>query len=496
MRLIIPSIFLIIIFDYSCERENDGHPGEKLAIKYCSSCHIYPEPDLLTSEVWTFQVLPRMGQRLGMKKYAQLYYEPIEPQLAAPQPLLSQQEWEQIVQFYHEAAPAELSKTSDQPLASYDREKFKAVAFPGQQSENTIISLIHFDQNSHHIMLGDVAEKHLNIFNPDGVLLNEIQLASPATAIHVDSAHLDVLEAGMLHPNDLPLGQLTRLGKNNLKESQVLIDSLYRPVHATFGDLNNDSREDMVICQFGHHKGKLSYYLQQEDGTYRENVLSDQPGAINTCLLDFNKDGQLDILALFAQGDERIVLYQQHASGGYAARVLKQFPPVYGSMYMEVHDFNQDGLPDILYVNGDNFDYSKVLKPYHGIRILEQTPEGYLNEAYFYPMHGAAKAMAFDFDQDQDLDIVAGANFPGPNQEDEAVFYLQNQGKLVFIPYKYQAGAWNQWNTMDLGDLDQDGDMDVILGAMNLESILKDQQNQIDSTKSPVSVLILENQFH
>lgn len=49
-----------------------------------------------------------------------------------------------------------------------------------------------------------------------------------------------------------------------------------------------------------------------------------------------------------------------------------------------MHDFNGDGKLDIVYVNGDNFDYSRVLKPYHGIRILENDGKNNFHERYFF----------------------------------------------------------------------------------------------------------------
>jgi len=40
--------------------------GRRLAAMHCQSCHLFPEPDLLTREVWERDILPRMGARLGM----------------------------------------------------------------------------------------------------------------------------------------------------------------------------------------------------------------------------------------------------------------------------------------------------------------------------------------------------------------------------------------------------------------------------------------------
>ena len=58
-------------------------------------------------------------------------------------------------------------------------------------------------------------------------------------------------------------------------------------------------------------------------------------------------DGAPDIVALFAQADERIVLFENDGKGHFSGsqRLLARFPPVYGSMYFSLHDFNGDGHP-------------------------------------------------------------------------------------------------------------------------------------------------------
>ena len=59
-------------------------------------------------------------------------------------------------------------------------------------------------------------------------------------------------------------------------------------------------------------------------------------------------------------------------------------------------DFNRDGLPDILVTNGDNGEYPSPLKKYHGIRIYLNKGNWRFEEAFFYPLNGAFKAVARD----------------------------------------------------------------------------------------------------
>lgn len=216
---------------------------------------------------------------------------------------------------------------------------------------------------------------------------------------------------------------------------------------------------------------------------------------------DFNEDGFMDIIALFTQGDEKIMIYYNDGKGNFRENfsLAARFPSVYGSMYLDIHDFNKDGYMDIVYVNGDNFDYSQILKPYHGIRILENDGNNNFEEKYFYPIYGAGKAEIIDFDLDGDSDIVVTSNFADMNNNPErGIIYLENIGLYEFLPFAFAASAQNQWNTMDVADLDADGDQDILIGAMNLENVLKIQKiqtrDEIELDKS--SLLILENKTY
>jgi FG-GAP-like repeat/FG-GAP repeat len=243
-------------------------------------------------------------------------------------------------------------------------------------------------------------------------------------------------------------------------------------VHVDEVALDGTGRNSFIICEFGNNRGRLAYYAN--DGSrYVRHVLDGNPGAIRVEMHDMNGDGFPDVVALLAQGDERIVVFQNDGKGNFdAERVLARFPPVYGSMFFSMHDFNGDGKLDILYVNGDNFDYSRVLKPYHGVRILENDGSGRFRERYFFPVYGAARAEAVDFDGDGKLDILITSNFADFKRHPErGIVFLESVGAYQFRPYAFSVAATNQWNLTAVADLDHDGRPDVLVGAMDLRSI-------------------------
>jgi hypothetical protein len=345
--------------------------------------------------------------------------------------------------------------------------------------------MIEIDTTKKNVYAADINNNNLFRFDYAGNLLDSLHLPSPPTAMKIGDDYFDITLSGILHPNNESKGEIVRY--SNITDlarvkQKVLFDSLIRPVTSLSYDFNYDGLEDYLVGEYGNDIGRLAIYFASNDGSYQSYILENIPGAIMVKTHDFNKDGFMDIAALYAQGDEKIMIYYNDGQGNFRSGFTRvaRFPAVYGSMYIDLQDFNQDGYMDIIYVHGDNFDYSQILKPYHGIRILENDGNNSFSEKYFFPIYGAAKVEVSDYDLDGDLDIVVAANFGDMEHHPErGIMYLENRGEYKFYPYSFIAAAQNQWNTMDIVDVDADGDVDVVIGAMNLGNILKVQRNNM-----------------
>ena len=87
-------------------------------------------------------------------------------------------------------------------------------------------------------------------------------------------------------------------------------------------------------------------------------------------------------------------------------------------------------------------------------------------EKYFYPMHGAIKAIAADFRRNGRLDIAAISFYPDwAAEHPEGFVYLENAGEFRFVARTFPGSSRGRWLTMDAGDLDGDGRLDLVLGA-------------------------------
>jgi hypothetical protein len=476
--------------------------GESLARANCAACHAFPEPQLLDKATWQTGVLPQMAPRLGVSTKSSFGQALRNPQMTVLTRAVSAADWEKIVRYYLEHSPDTLPYQSLPAHPEVDPDFLSAGPFVPRLQSSAIITLLQTDSAHDRVFVGEAGSNRLRMFHWNRRLIATLTLSSPPTDLIVGKDAILVLESGILSPNDQPRGRLAQYAvaaDGSLQFSRVLIDSLFRPVFVRQFDFDGDGRNDFLICEFGDNRGRLALY--RDDGVrYERRVLDPSPGAIRFEIRDLTGDGHPDIVALFAQADERIVLFENDGKGGLSGRqrILARFPPVYGSMHFSMHDVNGDGTLDIVYVNGDNFDYSRVLKPYHGIRILENDGKNNFVERYFFPVYGAARAEVADFDKDGDLDILTTSNFADSERHPErGIMYLENTGPYRFTPYAFTIASGNQWNLTATGDLNKDGWLDLIIGAMSLGDIAK-LQGRFTGQTSPTAkapILFFENRM-
>ena len=467
--------------------------GERLARTYCAACHMFPDPQLLDKATWQNGVLPAMAPRLGIPARSLTEEMSRSPQMVVLTRGVSRADWDKIVAYYVARAPAALADAPRPRQPVVDPPFFATGPFvPGLRSSG-IITLLKVDSADDRIFVGEAASNTLRIFGYDRRLKATLTLESAPTDVISERDHILVLKVGNLAPNDEASGSLVRydiVRGGALRYAATLIDSLYRPVFVQrFG------ADAFLICEFGNNRGRLALY-RAAGGTYRRQVLDASPGAIRFEIRDMTGDGAPDIVALLAQGDERIVLFVNDGNGNFTTpgQVLARFPPVYGSMFFTLADFNGDGQPDILYVNGDNFDYSPVLKPYHGVRILENDGHNNFTERYFFPMYGAAHAIVADFNHDGAPDILATSNFADSlRHPEQGIVYLENLGRYEFRPYAFRVAAGSQWNVMASLDINRDGRPDVLIGAMRLQSITRIAEPTNGTGREPAAVLLFED---
>lgn len=464
--------------------EPAASPGEALARRHCVGCHQFPEPELLPCTIWLNEVLPAMGAFLGfyevqsrrryLEEGAEHFLRPVYP----AEPLLTDSVWEAIKSFYLAEAPRTLPG-SEPPERLRKIDQFRVDYPPAAVGDAPLASLIHFDSLTGVLWTGDAGGDRPHLLGWTAGVEEpryRVPLVSPPSAlVAADERTLYVTLMGQLNPTDRASGRLVRidLAAPDSPRTTVLLDSLRRPVSLLRTDFDRDGLQDFIIAEYGNMSGQLAWYRMTDADTLETIVLLAQPGTIRLEEADLDADGQTEIIALTAQGNEGFYAIHPTEGRGFRVQPFHQFPPVYGSADFQLADFNGDGLLDIVYANGDNYDYQPIPKPYHGVRLLLNRGDWRFEEVWSYPLDGAYGVRAADFDADGDLDLAAIAYFMPPERQSLYSFvYLENRSNgwrgTSFRPYGFPTPAGSHYLVMDTGDLDQDGDTDLVLGNFSI----------------------------
>ena len=474
----------------AAQRQQELHRGKELAAVYCSSCHLEPEPSILPRRSWV-AALGYMGYFLGMENTGYLDDEPelVQENVRARLTYLQQDnafpgtqaldddDWEALRHYYLDASPATPLPQVDKPALQWELDRFR-VSRTSYRPPVPATTLVHVREDRREIYIGDSGEQALTILDSDGRIKAAPRRFRPAISpvdaefvgdtVYVASiGDLLATEPSDAGPAHIAAVELVDRSTADATLSLVL-DNLYRMADMEVVDLNGDGMLDFVVAGFGAATGSVSWFESQQDGSFEERILLQLPGGVKVRTHDFNDDGLLDIMALVSDAREGLHLFVNQGQHQFVHEPIFETHSGYGHTFFELQDFDDDGLMDVLAVNGDNVDSDpyNTQKNYHGLRIYLNRGGMRFEEAYFYPMYGAFSARAADFDNDGDLDIAAISFYPDYSSErQEAFTYLENHGGFEFSPFTNKAVMQGRWMTMDVGDIDGDDDVDVVLGG-------------------------------
>ncbi|MCE7065717.1 VCBS repeat-containing protein [Dyadobacter sp. CY326] len=467
--------------------------GKALAAKHCSGCHLLPDPTLLDKATWKNGVLPAMAEQLGIEVLEGNIY------LHQKQSAISSTDWNRLVAYYETLAPEMLDDSEKN--APVDDWALFSIKKP--KADSLIISstlLVGIDSAKSSIYTSDLEDPGIYRFDN----LNHKQLVTrlPSSAIDIcfpsaKQPQTIITCMGGMRALDVTKGQIFTLTNDSNAKPKVISDDLTRPIKTQPIDFNKDGLMDYLVCAFGHNLGGLYILKQTNNHIFEKVAIREVPGATDSIIRDFNSDGWPDVMTLFAHGDEGIWLFLNNKMGGFATKNVLRFPSVYGSSSFQFADVTNDGRPDIVYTAGDNSDFSRILKPYHGLYIFEGKGNFEFGQKYFYPIHGCMKALAADFDKDGDVDIATIAFFADFEKRPKETFlYFEQaksaeQSKLGFKPHAVPIYKDGRWICMNVQDYDGDGDPDIVLG--NYSKGFLNQENLKPTWDVHMPFVLLEN---
>ena len=455
--------------------------------KQCSKCHVPPQPQYLPRGMWRLRI-QEMAQR-------SLMGTGVTP---GEESVLWQMDTAQFVRYFEARAPVSLPLP--RALAAGRRRaalraqdawtRRGAARSPSSRTCASSTSTATAGSRSWPATWATASSISASPCKKPGELREIARIPNPDHAEMVDldkdgKQDLLVADLGDFMPGDHEKGSIVWLRQTAPLQFEkiVLVEKIARTADVQAADFDGDGDLDLVAAAFGWHTvGGIFVYENQttdwKQPKFEGYPVDARPGGIHVPIADLNKDGKPDFVALISQQFEHVVAFINRGAGkGFRAEtIFRAVVPVWGSSGIQLVDMDKDGDLDLLMSNGDSLDDFTV-RPFHGIRWFEN--EG----SYPWKQH--------------DLAIMPGrpprpgrrhgrgrrprrgggglpARTPSTRPSScssgradlaplTSLGWLEQTKPGVFVPHPLEQGKLTH-TTLDLGDVDGDGDVDVVTG--------------------------------
>jgi hypothetical protein len=242
-------------------------------------------------------------------------------------------------------------------------------------------------------------------------------------------------------------------------------------------DLDDDRLADIIVSDT--NRNQVSWIRQFPQGTFTEHPINGgilAPSHVEP--IDFDGDGDLDLVvaslgALYPDNRRvgSVVILEHEAGVKFRSHVDAASNPDFGSSWITVVDVDQDGDPDILYSNGDAFDYAPAnSRPWHGVQWLENRGHFQFELHRIADLSGASSPQAVDVDGDGDQDVVVVSAYANWNDlTAQSLVWLENDGRHRFTAHDL-ASSPTHLITLAVGDVDGNGTTDFVTGGMHISA--------------------------
>ncbi|HET8803730.1 MAG TPA: T9SS type A sorting domain-containing protein [Aequorivita sp.] len=221
-------------------------------------------------------------------------------------------------------------------------------------------------------------------------------------------------------------------------------------------DFDGDGDIDVVGAAF--QADIFSVYINDGDGNFTQQTIDNSPatadGARFVTTVDLDDDGDMDVLAASSTADV-YVWYENDGSATFTTNIIDNSGLASEAYSIDAADFDQDGDMDI--VGGANSGNAVAVYSNDGdenFTLLTDLSGG-------APTDGVRALKAVDLDIDGDMDILVAAN------SSDTYSWFENDGSGVFtnnIIDNTEANT-NGASQVMAADMDGDGDMDVVAGS-------------------------------
>jgi FG-GAP-like repeat len=313
---------------------------------------------------------------------------------------------------------------------------------------------------------------------PRGVFTEQVIARDIPAPAHVwtgdvnGTGRSDVLVAsmGQIAPNNDRIGAVVVLENldNRSFRPHVLLDHVPRVTDVRGANLagHAEGRLDLVVGQFGYAQGETRWMENKGGWEFASHIVNTQSGCVNTVVADFDGDRAPDFAAIISQEWEEVHVMLNSGHGEFRdVLTWGSTNEDYGSSGLATADVNGDGRTDLIYTNGDGFDYAvQGFRPWHGLQWLENRGTGFAFHRVG-DMPGAYSPCAADLNGDGAMDLLAVSCFADwADPKSVSLMAWLNDGHENFTPVVL-AHKPNQLVTAAVGDLDGNGVPVIVTGG-------------------------------
>lgn len=447
---------------------------------FCGACHGVPNP----------QSFPRSAWHEEVNKGFNFYFESGRSDLKPP-PMVD------VVNWFSSRAPKELPIPVQPELPTSPKVPFRLTRLASADNlgqSNTAVASLAWRPlakgKSEELVYCDMRMGGVGAVQPAAGPSSLRKLAQLENPCHAEICDLDqdgftdliVADLGTFLPQDHAKGRVLWLRGTSAGEYEhhVLLADVGRVADVEPADFDGDGDLDLVVAVFGWRQTGQVVLLENlstkpGEVSFQKREIDPRHGAIHVPVADLDGDGRLDFVALFSQEHESIEVFLNQGEFRFRREVVYAGgDPAHGSTGIQLVDFDRDGDLDLLATNGDMFDTFYV-KPYHGVRWLENTGGHPWKNHFLAELPGVHKALSGDVDGDGDLDVVAAVSIPETlaskqvRPDFDAVIWLEQISPGEFQRHSLLKGH-GRFPSMELADFDGDGDLDVSIGSMRDDS--------------------------